>query len=71
MIKFSKLTPDRFETINHAARQSKETLRRVAPETTPDIVDLSKFNAETNNIGFFKKLVKTIKIFFRTNFRND
>lgn len=36
-----------------------------------DLVDLAKFNAETNNIGFFRKLAKTVKLFIQSNFRGE
>lgn len=72
MIRFSsKVTPHRFVSINEAARKSQEAMQRSPQDIKPDIVDLSKFNAETNKIGFFKKLVKSVKIFFRANFGKD
>lgn len=71
MIKLPKVNPQKYVSINQAARNATGNMSKVSLNSTPDMVDLSKFNAETNNIGFFKKLAKTIKIFFRANFWND
>ncbi len=71
MIKLPKVTPQKYVSINQAARNATENMSKVSLNSTPDMVDLSKFNAETNKIGFFKKLVKTIKVLWRANTRLD
>lgn len=71
MIKLPKVTPQKYVSINQAARNATENMSKVSLNSTHDMVDLSKFNAETNKIGFFKRLVKTIKVLWRANTRMD
>ena len=71
MIKLPKVTPQKYVSINQAARNATENMSKVSLNSTHDMVDLGKFNAETNKIGFFKRLVKTIKVLWRANTRMD
>lgn len=54
-------------TTNQAYRSTNYN----TPINNTDLVDLAKFNAETNNIGFFRKLAKTVKLFIQSNFRSE
>lgn len=54
------------QTINQAYRS---TINDKSVRT--DMVDLAKFNAETNEMSFFKKLVKSVRIFIQSNFRGE
>lgn len=72
MIKITPLRTCRTKNSDALSRATRSVADASHTKTqAPDLVDLGKFNAETNKIGFFKRLVKTIKVLWRANTRMD
>lgn len=72
-MKIPGITPKKFVDMSSAARNAADAIKRQGPavNTKNDMVDLAQFNAQTNKVGFFKKIIKTIKILWRENTRID